>query len=349
MHYCGLDVSLKTTHVYIENEHGERVERMAVATTAPALTDALTPYAAALKVAVEAGSQSVWIADLLVALGAQVHVVHPLKVKWIAESKKKTDRIDAQLLAHLLRIGGLPIPVHVPSRASRALRQVLQARRQLVQTRTRLGNMLRGLLHQEQVALPTNGLKSMAGWRRLLEQSLSPAVRVILEEVRTTLDATTASIKALERELRARTSADPRVARLQTIPGVGILSAQTLVSTVDRIERFPSAKQLIGYTGLAPTVRASGERVTYGSITKQGRGEIRAVWLQAAHAALKTQHPEAKPLQRWWARVAQRRGKKIAFVALARKLLTIAFHLWREATVYDGRRLRMAASVGGQV
>src|SRR5262249_12044671 len=138
MHYCGLDVSRKSTHVCIEDAQGRRVKRTVVATTPGGLGEALERYAErGLRVAVEAGNQTAWIVDLLRELGAKVHVVHPVKVKWIAESKKKTDRIDARLLAHLLRIDALPEPVHVPTPRSRELRALLVARRQLVQMRTR--------------------------------------------------------------------------------------------------------------------------------------------------------------------------------------------------------------------
>ena len=87
----------------------------------------------------------------------------------------------------------------------------------------------------------------------------------------------------------------------------------------------------------------AGSGWQYGRITKQGRSEIRAVWVQAAHAALAVKGAAAAPLQRWWTRVARRRGKKTAVVALARKLLTIAFHLLQDGTTYDARRLRHAA------
>src|SRR5512132_4163832 len=115
MYYCGVDVSIKSTHMCLEDARGRRIREVAVATTAEAIRTVFQRYRAkGLRVAIEAGGQTAWIVDVLRELGAQVHVVHPLKVKWIAESKKKTDRVDAALLAHLLRIGGLPEPVHVP-------------------------------------------------------------------------------------------------------------------------------------------------------------------------------------------------------------------------------------------
>src|SRR6185295_6388680 len=105
MNYCGLDVSMKSTHVYIENEQGRCVKRAEITTTPEMLDGTLSRYVRqGLKVAIEAGGQTAWIVDVLRELGAKVHVVHPVKVKWIAESKKNTDRIDARRLAYLLRI-----------------------------------------------------------------------------------------------------------------------------------------------------------------------------------------------------------------------------------------------------
>jgi transposase len=344
MHYCGLDVAAKSTHVYIENEQGRRVKRLVVPTTPAGLSQALEPYAErGLRVAVEAGNQTAWICDVLRELTIKVHVVHPLKVKWIAESKKKTDQVDAQLLAQLLRIGGLPEPVHIPSRRSRELRSLLLARRQLVQMRTKLINIVRGLLRQQQVTLKTRALTRARGWAELRGVSASPAVRQVVDQYEAVVTATTTALTGLDEQLAARATRDGRVRRLETIPGVGQVSAQTLVAAVDTIERFPTAKKLVAYSGLVPSVRASGERVEYGRITKQGRSEIRAVWVQAAHAVMLVKDRAAQPLQRWCERLARRRGKKTAVVALARKLLTIAFHLLREGTTYDARRLRPAA------
>lgn len=344
MYYCGIDVSIKSTHICLEDARGRRIREVAVATTAEAIRTLLQRYRAkGLRVAIEAGGQTAWIVDVLRELGAQVHVVHPLKVKWIAESKKKTDRVDAALLAHLLRIGGLPEPVHVPQPRSREVRHLLVARRQLVTMRTRVINVIRGLLRQQQVVLPTRALSTLAGWARLKRVSVSASAQAVVEAYAELATALFAALKALDQQLHARAETDARVAQLETIPGVGPISAQTLLAAVDTIQRFPSAKHLVAYSGLAPSVRASGEQVRYGAITKQGRSEIRAVWVQAAFAALAVKAPAARPLQQWWHRVARRRGKKTAIVALARKLLTIAFHVLRDDTVYQPQRLGAAA------
>jgi transposase len=344
MYYCGLDVSRKSTHIYIEDRNGKRVEYQVVPTTPHSLESVLDRYVArGLHVAIEAGGSTGWIHDLLAELGARVHVVHPTKVKWIAASKKKTDRVDARLLAHLLRINGLPEAVHMPTRQSREVRRLLRARRQLVQIRTRLINVVRSVLEQQQVNLRAGALGSRKGWRGLYELPLLPGIREIVEAYDGTVRATAAAIGALENQLAARAQADKRVAQLQTIPGFGPVTAQTVVAAIDKVQRFSSARKLVGYAGLAPSVRSSGERVEYGRITKQGRSEVRAVLVQAAHALLAIKRDTAKPLQQWCDLVARRRGKKTAIVALARKLLTIAFHLLRDGTKFDAGGLQLRA------
>jgi transposase len=209
--------------------------------------------------------------------------------------------------------------------------------------RTRLVNVVRGLARQQRIELRPRALRTHGGWSQLAAADLSPALREVVAAYEATVQAVGTALGALDRQLAQRARRDPRVARLETMPGVGPVCAQTLVAAVDTIDRFATAKKLVAYAGLAPSVRASGERVEYGRITKQGRSEIRAVWVQAAHAALAVKGAAAAPLQRWWTRVARRRGKKTAVVALARKLLTIAFHLLQDGTTYDARRLRHAA------
>lgn len=122
------------------------------------------------------------------------------------------------------------------------------------------------------------------------------------------------------------------------------MSALTLVAAVDKVARFVRAKQLTAYSGIVPTVRSSGEREQQGSITWQGRSEVRAVWIQAAHSLVRSRQTAARPLQKWFWKVARRRGVRTAIVALARKMLSLAFYLLRDGTRYDPLRLQKAAA-----
>ncbi|MHC4609088.1 MAG: IS110 family RNA-guided transposase [Planctomycetota bacterium] len=345
MDYCGIDLAGVSSYVYVTDERGRKLTAGAVATEKRALERRLKGFVpGGLSIAIEAGNQTAWVYEALVEMGAKVTVVNPTKVKLIAESRRKTDKIDAKILCELLRLDGLPCPVHVPDRKTRALRGLLVARRQLVSARTKLCNVVRGMLRQEGVRLPARALSSFVGWRRVLAQGFQQAhLPVVVATYFDTFVSLTDSIRDLEGELAEYERADQRAARLQTMPKVGRIAALTFLAAVDDVARFPSSRKLVGYSGLAPTVRSSGERTEYGSISRQGRRELRAVWVQIAHLVAIDTSRATRPLRTWFNKVARRRGKKTATVALARRLLVIAYHLLREEAVYDPARLKRAA------
>jgi transposase len=346
MFYCGLDIAGLSSYVFVTDERGRKVCSGPVATTKSGLEARLKRYVRnGLAVAIEAGNQTAWIYEVLVAFGAKVTVVNPTKVKLIAESRRKTDKVDAKILCELLRLGGLPEPVHMPGRETRALRGLLVARRQLVAMRTRICNVVRGLLRQEGVRLPANALSSQLGWRRLLEQGFEQEhLAMIVAAYFDTFTQLTQSLRALEGELGQREKKDTRAARLQTIPRVGRIASLTFLAAVDDVDRFGSSRKLVGYSGLAPTVRSSGERTEYGAISREGRRELRGVWVQIAHLVAIDDSRATAPLRSWFHRVAARRGKKTATVALARRLLVIAYQLLRKGTDYDVGRLKKPAA-----
>jgi transposase len=159
MNYCGIDIAMKSSYIYITDSRGHKKTSGEIPTTASAFRQRLRPYLRqGLSVAIEAGNQTAWIHDLLVDLGTQVTVVNPAKVKLIAESRRKTDKVDAKILCELLRLDGLPHPVHVPDKQTRSLRGLLVARRQLVSARTKLCNVVRGMLRQEGIQLQARHL-----------------------------------------------------------------------------------------------------------------------------------------------------------------------------------------------
>jgi transposase len=346
MFYCGLDIAGVSSFVFMTDARGKKVSCGPVATTRAALEGRFKRYVrSGLAIAIEAGNQTAWIYEVLVALGAQVTVVNPTKVKLIAESRRKTDKVDAKILCELLRLGGLPEPVHMPGRETRALRGLLVARRQLVATRTKLCNVVRGLLRQEGLRLPSHALMSLIGWQRLLEQGFEQEhLLVIVAAYFETFQKVAQSIKDLERELAEREKQDTRAARLETMPRVGRIASLTFLAAVDDVNRFGSSRKLVGYSGLAPTVRSSGERTEYGAISREGRKELRAVWVQIAHLVAIDDGKETEPLRQWFQRVASRRGKKTATVALARRLLVIAYQLLRSQTDFDVGRLKVSAA-----
>lgn len=180
-------------------------------------------------------------------VGAQVTVVNPTKVKLIAESRRKTDKVDAKIQCELLRLDGLPQPLHMPSSEARSLRGLLVPRRQLVAARSKVCNLVRGMLRQEGVRLPPRALSRAAGWRQLLEQGFQhDHLLHIVTAYYHSFVALTKSIGEWDRQLAEREK-DPRAERLKTMPKVSRIAALGFLAAVDDVDPFPSSRKLVGY------------------------------------------------------------------------------------------------------
>jgi transposase len=292
-------------------------------------------------IAFEAGNQLKWIAATLKKLeGVQVHVVHPNEVRWITESRGKTDRVDAKKLAQLARAGLLPRAVHVVEGAVRELRELVSARQQLQSKRVALINTIRGYVYQEGHRLPEKFFAGSTWAAKLARLPVSAPLRLIIETFMTSIEALVAAEQQLTARLRA--IADPRCDLLETIPALGPVASRVLVSAVDEARRFDDQKAVANYGALAPTIYQSGEVRQLGRINRDGRGEVRRVLLQCAHTVVRMKSHGAKPLQQFFTRVMRRRGKKIAVVALARKLLTTAYGVLKSGQPYDPRKVQAA-------
>jgi transposase len=156
-----------------------------------------------------------------------------------------------------------------------------------------------------------------------------------------TIEATTMEIAGLERELHTRAAADPVVQRLQTVPGVGLIVALTFRRQLDTIDRFTHAGQVSALIGLVPREDSSADRRHRGHITKAGPRELRSLLVQAAWACWRS--TRSASLRAWAEQLASRRGRRIAVVALARRLSRILYAIWRDASVFEGSKLAAAA------
>lgn len=334
MYYAGLDVACKGSFVYVKDKKGIKVESGEIVTTRKGLKSFFDKYVdKKIIVAVEASGSTRWIYDLLTRMGIDVYVVNPNRVKAIAESKCKTDKIDAKILSELLRIDGLPERVIMAQGQNRELRDLIQARFQVIKGYTNLMNYLRGLLRQEGIRIPAREFKKAEYIARLNKQRLPGHIQEIAIRYADTISGMLEEKDKLEAKIKQYSTKD--IELIKTIPGMGEISSRTIQAAIGDIKRFKCAKQLTSYCGLVPTVYASGERVEYGHITREGRSEVRRVGVQCAHALLRTKALEAQPLRKWWLRIARRRGIKTAVVALARKLITITFYVLRDQKEYD--------------
>lgn len=276
-------------------------------------------------VVIEATTNAWAIYDLVVTLVGRAVVVHPAKVKLIAEARVKTDKVDVLTLAQLLRADMLP-EVWVPPQHVRDLRALLSHRRRLVSLQTTAKNRLQSVLHRLNLRPPDGELfaqKQRAWWADL---DLSPTERLRVDQDVATLDHIVAQIATVDVELRRLSTSElwaEQVPYLLQLPGIALLSAMTILSAVGDVTRFPSAKQLVGYAGLGAGVHASGKSHRDKGITKQGRRDLRFVLVEAARTAIQI-HPHWK---REFARLAKRIGDHKAVVAIARKLLIVVWHV----------------------
>ncbi len=220
MNYCGIDLAGVSSYAYVTDEKGRKLCAGPVETSKAAFEWLVKKFRrVGLAIAIEAGNQTAWVYEELVKLGAQVTVVNPAKVKLIAESRRKTDKIDAKILCELLRLDGLPHPVHMPGPEARELRGLLVARRQLVSARSKLCNVVRGMLRQTGVRLPACELSTSAGWKRLFAAGFEhDHVMHIVAAYHDSFLALTKSIRELDQQLAQREKNEPRAARLKTCP-----------------------------------------------------------------------------------------------------------------------------------
>lgn len=341
MYYAAIDISCKGSYLYVKDRRGRKVESKVIETTRKGMRGAFSKYRGKkIIVAIEAGGSTRWIYDELVWQGIEVYVVNPNKVKVIAESKRKTDKIDAKILSELLRIDALPERIIMAEGEDRELRDIIQARHQVIKGYTNLMNYLRGLLRQEGHYLKSREFLTVDYFERLSKIKLPEHVKEIMLRYRDTIEGMLKEKDKLDERLGKYMNKD--IELIKSIPGMGEVSSRTIRAAIGEIKRFKRAKQVASYCGLVPTVRSSGDRTEYGHITREGRSEVRRVGIQSAHAVLRSKTRDSYPLRVWHAKIERRRGKKTALVALARKLMTIVFYVLRDQKEYDYTLLRVA-------
>ena len=276
------------------------------------------------EVALEATGGALAIARILEGHVARVVIANTRKLSAIAESKVKTDKLDAKTLCELLAAGFLPA-VWSPDEFTRALRRRLQRRSKLVRSRTRAKNECHAVLARNLKGRPpVTDVFGKRGREWLAAIELPADERETVDCCLREVDFLDNEVGLIERELARQAMSCQEIRRLMTVPGVSLVSAAAFVAAVGEAHRFSSPKKLVSYVGLDPRVRQSGEGpARHGHISKQGSSEARHMLCEAAWVAVRT----PGPVRAFYERVRARRGAQIALVATARKLGVLFWHL----------------------
>jgi transposase len=253
--------------------------------------------------------------DWLDEMSEEVLLAHPLKVRAIASARIKNDRIDSEVLAHLLRANLIPA-AHAPSREIRALRRVLRQRMFFVQLRTMLRNRIRALLAQHSVKLPENERIYTKQGRAWLDRVILPDTDAhLLHEDCELHDGIEAQVESTDCLINKLATQDPAVKWLISVPGIGRFLSVLIRWETDDIHRFADAKHFASYTGLAPSTYASSSRLAHGPLTKQGNKWLRWAFIEAVTPAARSSqfvcnqlYESEKPSKVQRMHVARRRG-----------------------------------------
>ena len=289
----------------------------------------LKERAVSVRAGMEATGHARWFERLLAELGFELWIGDPAELKTKRVRKQKTDREDARLMLKLLRENRFP-KIWVPSPENRDLRQLLWHRHRLVQMRTRVMNQLQAVAMNEGYRWKKK-LFSEKG-RALLEKlSLAPWASKRRNELLELLDQLDPKITELTAAVEQEAKKQPEVLLLRSHPGVGPITGLAYVLIIRMPDRFPNGKTLGSYTGLIPCEDSSARRQRLGHISKQGNSLFRFLLVEASQAAARC-NPDWR---RRYAHLMMRREKRIAKVAMARKLAVRLYWMWRNNWQYS--------------
>ena len=336
---CDYHPSCQQT-AFVDTESGEFGERRLVhPEEAKQFYGDLQQRNIAVRVGMESSGHSRWFERLLRKLGFELWIGDPAEIRTKRVRKQKTDRQDAQLLLRLLMEDRFP-RIWVADAENRDLRQLLWHRHRLVQMRTRVMNQLHVVALNEGLQRK-KALWRPAGRKELESLVLAPWASRRRQDLLELLDHLTPQIQKLTQALEDEVEKRAMTRRLMTHPGVGPLTALAFELVIGTPNRFHCGKEIASYVGLVPTEASSGDRRRLGHISKQGNALLRFLLVEAAQVTVRS-------LPEWRSRffhLAMRRGRKIAKVAMARKLAVHLYWMWRQDCDY-GQMQKLGSHAG---
>jgi transposase len=328
--FVGLDVHRREVVVHFTDLAGKRLAECMVPCTRTALEAfAREQLTCEDQVVLEATGACWPVLRALQPFVGRITAANSLLVRAIAEAKVKTDKIDARVLANLLRCGYLP-EVWTPDAQTQRRRTLTHRRAMLVAERTRCKNRIRAVLSHDLLPRYEGDLFGPAGRRYLEECPLSELSNALVASDLRLLEATEKELAELDQVLVREAYEEPRVQLLMTLPGVNYETALTLLAALGDISRFRDGDHAAAYLGLVPSTHQSGRSCYHGPITKRGNGKARWMLIQGAQSV--ASHPG--PLGVFFRRLWKKKNRNVAVVATARKLVVIAWHMLKHNEPY---------------
>lgn len=297
--------------------------------------ETIASFGVPCKVVLESTGNWMYVESLLEAqeLVEDIALAHPLEVKAIAHAKVKTDKVDATILAQLLRTDFLPRAYRAPFEV-RELRDLLRLRASLVRLRTSVKNKIHAVLNKEGLTVPATDLFGRRGMTWLAEQCLSPMHRLSVETYLRLVESMDREILLVTREIDSQADGRVEVEWLRSVPGIGRYTALLILAEIGDIARFQGGNHLASYAGLVPSVRSTGGHIHLGSITKQGSAWLRWALVETVHRNIGRDNT----LNIRYQRLVRRKGSAVASVAVARFLATCIYALLTEQRPFQPAR-----------
>jgi transposase len=335
--YIAFDSHKRYTWVEHQEANTRKVRQYRLEHRPGVIREALSGCAPGTPVAIEATANWYWITDEIEQAGCVPQLVHPRKAKLMMGQINKTDRLDTHGMNVLQRNGTLPT-VWVPPGRLRELRELTRTRVVLVAQRTRWKNRITATLAKW--GLPASEYSDPYGKKARQElqqhlQRLPEETRWATEQMLLQLDGLSEQIRQFEKRLEQLVEVTPEMQWLETLPGVGVILAATMVLEIGEIGRFLSAERLASYSGTVPRVHASGDRVRYGRTRPDVNRYLKWAFAEAANSTVVNHRrfPE-RHVSQLYARLRARKGHAKAVGAVARHLAEAAFHVWSRQQAY---------------
>jgi len=319
MWHVGIDLGRRTLYVAAVHDKGQVRDPVPIACndckSILETFEKLKPFRAVI----EATGTYRWLFRLLRPHGTVV-LAHTARLRALTNRRSKTDKLDSQLLANLLRIDQIPLS-YIPGDEYQYLREITRHRARLSRLMSEAKNGLRAILGRNNVEAPYRVPFGPRGLSWFAQQDFVSADNAVRDELLDRIRHYKLQISSIDERLEKLKESYPQVEALLDIRGIGLYLGLLIIAEIGDPERFRYAKQVGAYAGLTARVNQSGDHAYYGHITKQGSTWLRWACVQIAMTAVR----DDVALNNFYVRVRKRSSAKIARVAVARKLAEICW------------------------